>query len=206
MSNSLWSHGLQHNRLLCPSLPEIAQTQVHWLGDAIQPSHPLSSPSPPPLIFPSIRLFSNKLALCIRWPKYWSVSFSISPSKEYSRLISFSIDWLDLLAVQGTLKSLLQHHNLKASILQCSASFKVCHIHVYTHIYAHNLYICYISLVLEKAEEPEIKLPTSAASWKKQDRSRKTSISALLTMPRPLTVWITINCGKFWKRWEYQAT
>ena len=125
MSNSLWSHGLQHNRLLCPSLPEIAQTQVHWLGDAIQPSHPLSSPSPPPLIFPSIRLFSNKLALCIRWPKYWSVSLSISPSKEYSRLISFSIDWLDLFAVQATLKSLLQHHSSKASVLQCSALFMV---------------------------------------------------------------------------------
>ena len=72
-----------------------------------------------PPIFPSIRVFSNKLALCIRWPKYWS--FSISPSNEYSRLISFSIDWFDLLAVQGTLKSLLQHHSSKASILRCSA-------------------------------------------------------------------------------------
>ena len=75
-----------------------------------------------PLIFPSIRIFSNELALCIRWPKYWSFSFSISPSNEYSGLISFRIDWFDLLAVQGTLKSLLQHHNSKASILQVQLS------------------------------------------------------------------------------------
>ena len=78
-----------------------------------------------PSIFPSIRVFSNESALCIRWPKYWSFSFNISPSNEYSGLISFRMDWLDLLAVQGTLKSLLQHHNSKASILQCSAFFIV---------------------------------------------------------------------------------
>ena len=78
-----------------------------------------------PSIFPSIRVFSNESVLHIRWPKYWSFSFSISPSNEYSGLISFRIDWLDLPAVQGTLKSLLQHHNLKASVLQCSALFMV---------------------------------------------------------------------------------
>ena len=78
-----------------------------------------------PSIFPSIRVFSNESALCIRWPKYWSFSFSISPSNEYSRLISFRMDWLDLLAAQGTLKSLLQHHSSKASILQGSAFFIV---------------------------------------------------------------------------------
>ena len=78
-----------------------------------------------PSIFPSIRVFSNESALRIRWPKYWSFSFSISPSNEYSGLISFRIDWLDLLPVQGTLKSLLQHHSSKASILQCSAFFMV---------------------------------------------------------------------------------
>jgi len=78
-----------------------------------------------PSIFPSIRVFSNESAFCIRWPKYWSSSFSISPSSEYSGLISFKIDWFDLLAVYGTLKSLLQHHNLKASILWCSAFFVV---------------------------------------------------------------------------------
>ena len=78
-----------------------------------------------PSIFPSIRVFSNQPVLCIRWPKYWSSSFSISPSNEYSGLISFRIHWFDLLAVQGILKSLLQHHSSKASILQCSAFFKV---------------------------------------------------------------------------------
>ena len=78
-----------------------------------------------PSIFPSIRVFSNESALHIRWPKYWSFSFSISPSSEYSGLLSFRMDWLDLLAVQGTLKSLLQHHSSEASILQCSAFFMV---------------------------------------------------------------------------------
>ena len=78
-----------------------------------------------PSIFPSIRVFSNESALCIRWPNYWRFSFSISPLNEYSGLISFRIDWLDLLAVQGTLKSLLQHHSSKASILQHSAFFMV---------------------------------------------------------------------------------
>ena len=78
-----------------------------------------------PAIFPSIGVFSNASALCIRWPKYWSFSFNISPSNEYSGLISFRMNWLDLLAVQGTLKSLLQHHSSKASILQCSAFFIV---------------------------------------------------------------------------------
>ena len=78
-----------------------------------------------PSIFPSIRVFSNDSILCIRWPKYWSFSFSISPSNEYSGLVSFRMDWLNLLAVQGTLKSLLQHHSSKASILRCSAFFTV---------------------------------------------------------------------------------
>ena len=78
-----------------------------------------------PSVFPSIRVFSNELALCIRWPKYWSFSFSINPSNEYSGLVSFRIDWFDLLAVQGIFKSLLQRHSSKASILQCSAFFIV---------------------------------------------------------------------------------
>ena len=101
-------------------LPKLTQTHVHSISDAIQPSHPLLSPSPPPSIFPSIRVFSNESVLRVRWPKYWSFSFSISPSNEYSRLISFRTDWLDLLVVQGTLKSLLQHHSSKSSILRCS--------------------------------------------------------------------------------------
>ena len=103
-------------------LPEFTQTHVHLVSDAIQPSHPLSSPSPPALYLSQhIRVFSNESALCIRWPKYWSFSFSISPSNEHPGLISFRMDWSDLLAVQGSLKSLLQHHSSKASILQCSA-------------------------------------------------------------------------------------
>ena len=106
-------------------LPEPAQIHVHQVSDAIQPSHPLSSPLLPLSIFPSIRVFSNESALLIRWPKCWSFSFSISPSNEYLGLISFRIDWLDLLAVQGILKSLLQHHNSKTSILLRSAFFIV---------------------------------------------------------------------------------
>ena len=105
-------------------LPESIQTHVRWVGDAIQPSHTLSSLLLPS-IFPSIRVFSNESVLCIRWPKYWSFSFSISLSNEHSGLISFRMDWLDLLAVQGTLKNLLQHYSSKASILWCSAFFIV---------------------------------------------------------------------------------
>ena len=106
-------------------LPELAQIHVHQAGDAIQPSHPLSSPSLLPSIFPSIRDFPNESVLCIKWSMYWSFSFSISPSNEYSGLISFGIDWFDLFAIQGTLKSLLQHHSSKASILWPSAFFMV---------------------------------------------------------------------------------
>ena len=106
-------------------LPESTQTHVHFFGDVIQPSHPLSSPSFPPSIFPSIRVFSNESFLHIKWPKYQSFSFSISPSNEYSGPISFRMNCLDLLAVQGTLKSLLQHHSSKASILWHSAFFIV---------------------------------------------------------------------------------
>ena len=106
-------------------LPEFTQTHVHRVGDAIQPSHPLSSlllllPFPP-----SIRVFSNESTLLMRWPKYWSFSFSISPSNEQPGLILFRMDWLDLLAVQGTLKNLLQPHSSKASILRRSAFFTV---------------------------------------------------------------------------------
>ena len=106
-------------------LPEFTQTLIHRVSDAIQPSHPLSSPSPPTRIPPRIRIFSNELALRMRWLKYWSFNFSISPSKEHPGLISFRMDWLDLLAVQGTLKSLLQHHSSKLSILRRSAFFTV---------------------------------------------------------------------------------
>ena len=115
-----------HDQLL-----ELTQTPVHWVGDAIQPSHPLSSHSLPAFnhsqhqgLFPDVVSFSD-VVLHIRWPKCWSFSFSITPSNEYSGLISFRMDWLDLLSVQGTLKSPLQHHSSKASILQHSAFFMV---------------------------------------------------------------------------------
>ena len=105
-------------------LPELAQTQSI---DSIMPSNHLNLCRSllPPSIFPIIRVFSNESLLHIRWPKYWSFSFSISPSNDYSELISFWFDWLDLLAIQGTLKSLLQHHSSKASILWCSTFFIV---------------------------------------------------------------------------------
>ena len=126
MSDPLQPHELQHAKLPCPSpSPELAQTHFQWVGvpsNRLVFCHPLLFL---PSIFPSIRVFSNESVFCIRWPKYWSFSFSISPSNEYSGLISFSMDWLDLLAVQRTLESLLQHHSSKASILQRSASFIV---------------------------------------------------------------------------------
>ena len=103
-------------------LPNFTQTHIHWVSDTIQPSHPLSSPSPP-----ACNLFQHQglfkwVGSSIRWPKYWNFSFSISPCNEYSGLISFRMDWLDLLDVQGTLKSLLHHHSLKAQIL-CGLAF-----------------------------------------------------------------------------------
>ena len=127
MSASLRPHGLQHTRLPCPSpYPQACSNSCPI--KSVMPSshlilcHPLLLL---PSIFPCIRVFSNESALWIRWSKYWSFSFRISPSNEYSGLISFRIDWLDLLAVQRTLKSLLQHHSSKASILQHSALFIV---------------------------------------------------------------------------------
>ena len=106
-------------------LPEFTLTHVHWVSDAIQSSYPLLSPSPPALNLSQHQVFSNESVLHIRWPKYWDFSFSISPFNEYSGLISFRMDWLDLLAVQGTLKILLQHHSSKASVFWHSAFFIV---------------------------------------------------------------------------------
>ena len=106
-------------------LLELAQTHIQWLSDAIQPSHSLSSPSPSAFNLCQPQGLFKESVLCIRWPNYWSFSFGINPSNEYSGLISFRIDWLDLLAVQGTLKTLLQHHSSKASILWRSAFFTV---------------------------------------------------------------------------------
>ena len=94
-------------------LPEFTQTHVHWVKSALPSNHLCCPLLLPPSVFPSIRVFSNKSALCTRWPKYWSLSFSISPSNEYSGPISFRMDWLDILSVQGILKSLIQHHSCK---------------------------------------------------------------------------------------------
>ena len=121
MSNSLQAHRLQHARPHCPSpTPGFTQTHVCWVSDTIKPSLPVSSPSPPAFNLSQHQgLFSNESVLHTRWPKYWS----FSPSNEYSGLISFRMDWLDVLPVQGTLKSFLQHRNSKISILWCSAFF-----------------------------------------------------------------------------------
>ena len=126
VSDSLWPIGWStpcfpiHHQLLA-----LTQTRVHRVGHAVQQPHPLSSPSPLAFDLPQHQDFSKESVLPIRWSKYWSFSFNISPSSEHSGLISFRIDWLDLLAVQRTLKSLLQHHSSKASILWCSAFFIV---------------------------------------------------------------------------------
>ena len=117
--------------LVLHHLPELSQILVHWVSHAIQPSHPLLPPSPLVSIFPNIRLFSNESVFLIRWPNYWRFSFSISTSKEYSGLISFRIDQFHLHTVQGTLKSLLQHHGLKASIFVHSVFFMVQLSHLY---------------------------------------------------------------------------
>ena len=115
-------------------LLEFTQTHVHWVSDAIQLFHPLSSPSSPTFNLSQLQGFSNESVLRFRWPKYWSFSFSISPCNEYSGLISFRMDWFDFLAVQGTLKGLLQQHSLKASILWGSAFFIVQLSHPYMTI------------------------------------------------------------------------
>ena len=128
MSNCLWSHGPQHAKLPCLSpIPRAYSNSNdgHWIGDAIQPSHPLLSPSPPALNLSQHQGIFQWVSPSIRWPKYWSFSFSLSPFNEYSGRMSFRMDCLDLLAAQGTLKSLLQHHSSKASILLCSAFFIV---------------------------------------------------------------------------------
>ena len=129
MCNSLQPHRLQQSRLPCPSLSSgVCHESTVMSFESIMPSNHLLLCCPLQLlssVLPSIRVFSNESAVSIRWPKYWRFSFSISPSNEYSGLISFRIDWFYLLAVKGTLKSLLQHHNSKVSTLWCSAFFTV---------------------------------------------------------------------------------
>ena len=132
VSDSLWFHGLQHKRLPCPSLsPRVCSTHVHWVSGTIQPSHPLSPPSPPAFNLSQHQCLFKWVNSLHQVAKYWSFIFSISPSNEYSGLISFRIDWFDLLAVQGTLKSLLQHHSSETSVLWHSAFFRVQLSHLY---------------------------------------------------------------------------
>ena len=125
---------LVHHQLL-----ELTQTHVHWVSDAIQPSHPLSSPSPPPLNLSQHQGLFQESALRIRWPNYWSFSFNISPSNEHPGLISFRIDQLDLPAVQGTLKSFLQHHSQKHQFFALSFLYSSTLTSIHDHWRNHSL-------------------------------------------------------------------
>ena len=132
MPDSLQPHRLQHARLPSPSLSlQFAQTHVHWVSDAMQSSHPLSSPSPPALNFSQHQGLCQWVSSLHQVAKWWAIQLQHQPSSEYSGLVSFRIDWFDLLIVQGTLKSFLQHHNSKESILQHSAFFMVQLSHAY---------------------------------------------------------------------------
>ena len=133
MSDSLGLHGLQHPRLPCPSLTPRSLLKLMSIKSVIQSNYMILCPPLllPPSIFTSIRVFYNESVLPIRWPKYWSFNFSISPSNEYLGPISLRMDWMDLLEVQGTLKSFLQHCSSKASLLQSSAFFVLQHLHPY---------------------------------------------------------------------------
>ena len=174
---------------------EFTQTQTHvfWVSDAIQPSHPLSSPPPPD----SIRVFSNESALCIRWPKYWSFSFSISPSNELPGLISSRVDWLDLLTVQGTLKSLLQHRSSKASILRQLVLFIVQLSHPYmttgkTTALTRRTFVCKVMSLLSNMLSRLVLafLPRSKRlliSWLQ-------SPSAVILEPKKNKVWHCFHC------------
>ena len=140
VSDSLRPNRLQHVRPSCPSpTTGTYSNSIHCVGDAIQPSHPLLSPSPPTFNLSQHQGLFQWVSSSIRWPNYWSFSFSISPSNEHSGLISFRIEWLDLLAVQGTLKSLLQYHSSEASVLQRSAFFIVQLSHPYMIMYGKTI-------------------------------------------------------------------
>ena len=158
VSNSLWPHGLQHSRLPYPSLSPRVCSNSCPSKHLILCCSLLLLPS----IFASIKVFSNESALHIRWQKYWSFSFSNSPSSEYSGLISFRIDWFDLLAVQGTLKSLLQHRSSKASILWCSALFIVQLSHPYmttgktSFFLSHSLFILGIHVDVQSPSHDQL--------------------------------------------------
>ena len=191
-------------------LPELAQTHVHQVSDAIQPSHPLSSLLLLPSIFPSIKVFSKESVLHIRWSKYWSFSFSVSPSSGYLGLICLRMDWFDLLAIQGTLKSLLQHHSSKASMLQHSAFFMVQLSHPYLTNWktialtrqtfvakAMSLLFNMLSrLVMEKAMAP----PSSTLAWKIR---RMEEPDRLQSMGSQCRTWLSDFTFTFTVQWRH---
>ena len=146
----------------------------------------------PPSIFPSIRVFSNESVLHIRWPKYWSFSFSISPSYEYSGLISSWMDWLDLLTVQGTLKSLLQHHSSKASILRCSAFFIVQLSHPYMPT-GRTIALTYL-IHTKNPEVGGIRVSSMALQWHQELRLPPSFCSVPLGVPRHVPSWLQSGC------------
>ena len=170
-----------------------------------------------PSIFPSIRVFSNESVLHIRWPKYWSFSFSISPSNEYSELISFRMDWLDLLAVQGTLKSLLQHHSSKASIFQRSAFFMVQLSHAYTTngktialtgqtFVGYPLQYSWASLMAQLVKNPSAMWETWVRSlgWEDPLEKGKATHSSILAWRIPcILAWRTHTVAKGWTGLSY---
>ena len=154
-------------------LPEPTQTHVHWVGDAIQPSHPLCPLLLLPSIFPSIRVFSNESALSMRWPKHWSFSFNIRPSNEHPGLISCRMNWLDLLAVQGTLKSLLQYHSSKAPILWRSTFFMVQLSHPYMNTGKTTALTRQTFVWLHLYEAPRVETESKMVvvrGWKRRER------------------------------------
>ena len=186
VSDSLQPHESQHARLPCPSLTPGVHSNSASIESVMPSSHlilcrPLFFLPPIP---PSIRVFSNESTLRMRWPNYRSFSFSIVPSKDWKRSVFIQIP------KKGNAKECSNYRTIALISYASKVMLKILQARLQQYV---NFQM--FKLVLEKAKEPEIKLPTSTGSWKKQESSRKTSISVLLT--QPLAVWITINCGKF---------
>ena len=209
VSSTLWPHRLQHVRLPLSiinswSLLKLMSFTSVMPSNHLIPCHPFLFPSS---IFPSIRVISYKSVLCIKWPKYWSFSFNISPSNEYLGLISFTMDWLDLPAVQGTLKSLLQHHSSKASLLQCSAFFTVQLSHPYmttgkTIALTRRTFVGKVVSLLFNM------LSSSKVKWEEMyiDTIADICDNTLATRCKELTHWKRADAGKAWRQEEKGMT